>query len=559
MQKYNRASSDPLAAIRTRETAQGVKARADQVRNDAGGYVFATSDADAIHRFLTIGTTGGTFYASESTLTERNAELVLSWARDPGLAVQLVNRAVMVSEAGRAPSNSPALFALAAVAGLGPFDVARQHALHALPRVARTGSHLFTFAGYLEQFRGWGRGARKAVASWYLDRDAEALGYQLAKYRQRDGWTHRDLLRLSHPKAEHGSATAEALRWAVGKSSAVDLGDGLVTMPYALPEAIQAYEAAQRIATPDGWVSLIAYGGRLSWEMFPDAALTSPEVWRALIEAGRVPAGAMLRQLPRLTRLGVLDGSTRTIVIGTLTNPEVLRRARLHPVNVLVAARTYASGQGTGSTWTPVRQITDALDQAFYAAYGAVEPAGKRTLVALDVSGSMGVQIGGKPITAREFAAAMALVLVSTEPSCDVVGFTSGGRSRGWGYHGANPVSSLDISPRRRLDDVLSYTAGLDFGATDCALPITDALTRGASYDTFVVITDSETWAGPVHVHQALAQYRAQLVSDARLITVATTATSWTINDPADPLGLDVAGFDAAIPTLITDFSAGRL
>jgi 60 kDa SS-A/Ro ribonucleoprotein len=549
--------NDPLGLITTRRTPQLERATPAQVRNDAGGYVFDVGDDAAIHRFLTLGTTGGTYYTGQAELTKAAAGPVLGAAQTRGR--WLVDQLTAVSIAGRAPSNSPALFALAAVAGLGDQD-ARSYALATLPGIARTGSHLFTFAGYLEQFRGWGRGARKALGAWYLEKTPDALSYQLAKYRQRDGWTHRDLLRLAHPQPPADNpAMAATLQWAAGKAP-VDLGNGLTAQPYDLPGPLQSFEQAQRITSAPEWVELIESGAGLSWEMFPDAALTEPSVWRALIERGRVPAGAMLRQLPRLTRLGVLDGTTREIVTATLTNPEVLRRARLHPVNVLVAARTYASGQGKGSAWTPVRQITDALDQAFYAAYGSVEPAGKRTLVALDVSGSMGIEIGGKPLTSREFAAAMALVLVSTEPSCDVVGFTSGARSAGWGSLRRNqPISPLDISPRRRLDDVLAYTAGLDFGGTDCALPVTDALKRRADYDTFVVITDSETWAGPVHVHQALAQYRAERVPDARFITVATTATRWTINDPADPLGLDVAGFDAAIPTLITDFSAGRL
>lgn len=38
----------------------------------------------------------------------------------------------------------------------------------------------------------------------------------------------------------------------------------------------------------------------------------------------------------------------------------------------------------------PSRQVVDALDAAFYASFGTVEPAGKSTMLALDVSGSMG-------------------------------------------------------------------------------------------------------------------------------------------------------------------------
>ena len=41
--------------------------------------------------------------------------------------------------------------------------------------------------------------------------------------------------------------------------------------------------------------------------------------------------------------------------------------------------------------WNPVREVVDALDAAFYTAFGNVEPTGKRLLLALDVSGSMDV------------------------------------------------------------------------------------------------------------------------------------------------------------------------
>jgi 60 kDa SS-A/Ro ribonucleoprotein len=48
--------------------------------------------------------------------------------------------------------------------------VTRALALEALPRVARTGTHLFHFLQFVGGFRGWGRGVRRAVAAWYTDR-----------------------------------------------------------------------------------------------------------------------------------------------------------------------------------------------------------------------------------------------------------------------------------------------------------------------------------------------------------------------------------------------------
>ena len=55
-------------------------------------------------------------------------------------------------------------------------------------------------------------GARSA--RWYAAQPADALAYQAVKYRQREGVTHRDLLRLAHPAArgQRGQPDARASR-----------------------------------------------------------------------------------------------------------------------------------------------------------------------------------------------------------------------------------------------------------------------------------------------------------------------------------------------------------
>ena len=101
-------------------------------------------------------------------------------------------------------------------------------------------------------------------------------------------------------------------------------------------------------------------------------------------------------------------------------------------------------------------------------------------------------------------------------------------------------------------------TQGLDFGATDCALPMLDALEKKIPVDCFVILTDSETWAGPVHPAEALRKYRQEMGIPAKLVVVAMVSNGFTIADPADPADagmLDVVGFDSAAPALIADFA----
>lgn len=280
--------------------------------------------------------------------------------------------------------------------------------------------------------------------------------------------------------------------------------------------------------------------------------------------------GAMIRNLAVMTRVGVVApgsaGAAR--VLEALGDVECLRRARVHPLAVLLAQRTYVAGRGVRGRgeWTPVAQVVDALDAAFYATFGNVRPAGRRCLLALDVSGSMGsgYVAGSVGLTPRDASAAMALVTAATEPSHEIVGFFAGEDgvdfSQSAGFAGwRSGLTPLAISPRQRLDDVVQTVSGLPFGGTDCALPMLYAIEREREVDTFVIYTDSETWAGDVHPAQALREYREQSGIEARLVVVGMVSNGFSIADPEDPGMLDVVGFDTATPQVISGFAAGRI
>ncbi|QSM00077.1 Ro-like RNA binding protein [Gordonia phage Cashline] len=530
---------DILTTVSTKRTDQSERADPRQVQNNAGGFTFEVTPLARLRRFLILGTDGGTYYTSARELTKDNAAVVLDFARND--TETLVREAVAISQAGRAPKNNQALFALAAAASLGDDD-GRRFALDALPEVARTGTHLFQFATYVEQFRGWGRGLRRAVGGWYLKKPVDSLAFQAVKYRQREGWSHRDLLRLAHP------VTDDATRAGLFDYITHGTTDNV-------PRIVAGFEKAQ--AKPHKAAKYVTKYG-LSWEMLADESLNDPAVWEALLDRG-IPATALMRQLPRLTKLGLLPqmGGRTAEVAALLADPERLKKGRVHPLNVLVAQRTYASGHAArgDSTWTPSRPIVDALDAAFYAAFGAVEPSGKRHLLALDVSGSMTAPIAGMPISCREASAALALVTAATEPQHMAVGFTSEGGA--WNHTAA--LVELAISPRQRMDDVLQTISNLPFGRTDCALPILWALQTKTEVDVFSIYTDNETWAGRIHPHQALAQYRREVNPAAKMVVVGMTSTGFSIADPSDAGMLDVVGFDSATPQLLSGFARGDI
>lgn len=512
----------------------------DQVPNSAGGYAWAIDDWARLDRFLILSTEGGTYYVGEQKLTVQNAEAVLRCIKTDG--PRAVARIVEISEGGRAPKNDPALFTLAMAAGEGD-KATRKAALEALPRVARIGTHLFHFLEYSKAFRGWGKGLRTAVTHWYNDMPAKRLAYQVIKYRQRDGWTHRDALRLSHPVSrtvEHGQVFA----WIIRGADVLDHYQVSRDDPLSL---IVAFEKAQRTENEQEIISLVQ-DYALPWETLPTKWLKSPRVWEALLE--KMPVTATIRNLGRMTNIGLLAPMSEAActVAERLTNEDALRKARVHPVQVLAALITYQGGQGARGklSWQPVQEIVDALDAAFYLSFGNVRPTGKRLSLALDVSGSMGwSSIASVPgLTPRIGSAAMALVTAAVERRYYVTAFT-------------HKLVDVNVSPRQRLDDVVKRVSGLRFGRTNCALPMLEAAQRGLEVDAFVVYTDSETWVGDVHPVQALQAYRRKFGIPAKLIVCGMVSNGFTIADPDDGGMLDVVGFDTATPNLMSDFVTG--
>jgi 60 kDa SS-A/Ro ribonucleoprotein len=273
-----------------------------------------------------------------------------------------------------------------------------------------------------------------------------------------------------------------------------------------------------------------------------------------------MPLTALIRNLGVMSKVGLLSPGSDAMhtVIARLGDRDAIGRARIHPLAVLAALKTYAQGRGMKGqgSWTPVPRVVDALDGVFYLAFGNVPPTRKRIMLALDVSGSMGASVHGMPyLSCREASAAMALVTAAVEPNHRIVGFTAGPYpSMHPGY--STGLSPLAISPRQRLDDAVRSISNLKFGGTDCALPMVEALKHRWAVDTFVIYTDNETWAGTIHPAQALREYRERMGVAAKLVVVAMASNGFTIADPNDAGMLDVVGFDAATPNVISDFAS---
>jgi 60 kDa SS-A/Ro ribonucleoprotein len=523
--KENKMQSD-LNRMGTRATAQTEPIPGKtMVANSAGGYSYQADNWTQLRRFLILGTWGGSYYASQRELTRENLDIARACLNeDPARYLDIVEE---VHEGGMAPKMDPTLYLLALASAEGN-DYARFRVHMYLPTGLRTASQLFMFAMYVKTLRGWGRGLRRAVASWYEIHPDLAL--QVIKYRQRYGWSHRDMARVSHPKLT-GERQA-LLAWAVRDQ----VGDDL-------PEIVKSHIAAQAAQTSDELLAILNEQ-RLPWESIPTDMLRDRDVMRALIPT--MPVHALLRQLGRLTDLGLTDELERAL---RNVNLDTVKRARLHPLGLLAAINTYSKGRGERGqlSWSPSQGVLDRLDEILDMSYHAVRPTGKNLLIGLDVSGSMSwgniAGIGG--LTPRDAGAALVSMYLRTEPNRpQVMAFS-------------HQFEELDFGKKTRIDDVIRKTQGMRFGGTDCSLPMKYALKNGLYVDSFLVITDSETYFGDNHPSQLLQEYRRQVNPDAKLIVIGMVSNGFTIADPDDAGMLDIVGFDMGGLAVLEEFVRG--
>lgn len=524
-----------------------------QIQNSDGAYVYAVTDEVRLQRFLILGSEKGSYYASEQALTVENAKCIQRLIKTDGKKV--VDTVVEISQEGRAPKNDPAIFVLAMAAGLGDEET-RKYALSNLPKVARIGTHLFQFIKAVQGFRGWGRSLKKAVANWYQMKDVDSLIYQTMKYQQRDGFSNRDALRLSHPKAN------DDLRNMVYK---------LITKKEDREEIINKLREIQDPSI--GVQQLIAIEDlktanekeaaklikdlKLPREVVPTILLNNTTIWEALLVD--MPVTAMIRNLGKMTSIGLLKplSDESKLVTSRLMDVNLLRKGRVHPITLLNALRVYKTGHGDKGklSWSPVGQIVDALDESFYLSIGTLTPSLKRIMLSLDVSLSMTWKniAGVNGLTPRDASAAMALITAKSEPNYLVTAF-SGDRSK-YGVRECLGIEQIPISPKQRLDDVINYVSKLSANNTDCSLPMQYALDQGLKVDAFVVYTDSET--NCMHRPQPvklLKEYRRKTGIPAKLIVVGMVSNGFSVADKDDKNMCDLVGFDTQSPQIISSF-----
>ena len=218
----------------------------------------------------------------------------------------------------------------------------------------------------------------------------------------------------------------------------------------------------------------------LTWESTLSARGNTKEVWDELIASGKVGYMALLRNLRNIAK----SGADIKPVLETLSDPEQVRKSRQLPFRFYSAYKTL-SQEGL---LTPALHL--ALEKALTASIDNMELIPGRTLIAVDVSGSMSSPVSLKSaIKCCDIAALFGAMASRICEDATVCYF-----DREW-----NEYRGYRIAHYGKYESILDICKKNAFygGGTDLSLPMKFALKEDASvhikpFDRVIYFSDNE-------------------------------------------------------------------
>ncbi|XP_022533477.2 60 kDa SS-A/Ro ribonucleoprotein [Astyanax mexicanus] len=522
----------------------------EQGHFSSGGadHPWAVTESLRLRRFLCYGSESATYCTRERALGPEGA-LALMELVQGGRGCEVVEEVKRMCLEGKTVRPNPALFALA-VCSQNSDSKAKQAAFRALQELCSSPGQLFTFIQYKKELKDglccgmWGRGLRRAVSDWYNSQDALSLAHTVTRCKHRAGWSHQDLLRLSHLKPANDAIALISKYvtkgWKVVQEAYADKEKSEELMKVFL--YLEAVEKAKHSTDEQEVVHLIEEY-RLEREQILTTHLKSKEVWKALLK--EMSMSALMRHLGKMTADKVLmPGSPEVAAVcERIQDEQALTKAKTHPFSVLVASENYKRGHGKRGKlkWQPNRDIIQALDCAFAKCLSNVEPTGKRFMVGVDVSACLHSLALGSSVPSVAVAAAMSMVIARTEPESEVLIFSE------------EALVPCVISDDTSLIQVTAQLVQIQSVGTDCTLPIQWASENDKTVDVFIIFTNNETYA-TINPTEALRTYREKTGVFSKLIVCGMTSNGLSVADPDDRGMLDICGFDSRAVDVIHNF-----
>lgn len=493
---------------------QSVYAFADTV-NHANFPAFTRSLHEQYVQLLLTNTLGGTYYSSKKELVDGTHELnkrmlahdvtfmgkALVYARNEGfMRLQPIIGLVYLSTAEIPYSEFEKIFNQVI---LTPGD------LQDFVEIVRSGAIR----------KGLGRRIKKAVNQWLIG----ISEYHIIKYGSESAkFSLRDILRLTRPKVsdyayENDTPTIHAkFQYLLGNDADLSL----------LPQ-IALLEALKKSKGNEQEVIRLIHEGHLPHEVVTGIVQPTKGVWRAIQK--QMPTFALLRNLRTLHKHDALDAAA----FAERMNVDAIKKAKIFPFRIYMA---YRECFDLGMPKVAINALSLALDNS---AEG-LPRLPKRTVVALDVSGSMvrAMLSDNSSMSAIEVGAVFVGVLARTGSEAELLLFDT-------------VTKKIDINPNTPVLTTIEKLAGIKGGGTDLASPIEYVYNHKMDCDVFIGITDSEDWAGAGFL-RAWSEYRSKRNKNARAYLIQLTPNRALSAPPSDDSVVYIHGWNTEVLKFIS-------
>ncbi|XP_052789326.1 RNA-binding protein RO60-like isoform X2 [Mya arenaria] len=577
------------------------------------------SNEEKLIRFLKTGTERNFFLPGKNKSFRYLGNVVCTMMND-GEGQRVVECIKRVHADKLYHKREPLLFILAQSCHAGANDAVKKAAYDLVNEVCANPVDLFTWLKHIKicsQFtKGWGSGLRRTVNNWYNSRDPKQIAEFVTRYTHVERWSHKDVFRLSHIKPKNDGLAFIVKVVCKGLKTAKE-----ATPDPAPPVAklVAYFDAVEYVKhSTDGFAAAMKLEEyELHKEYVPMALLSSKEIWNSLLL--NMTVKDVMTSLPALGRRAYLtmpargtDGDPvvreiRHKVLTHLQDMESLESEQISPFFIYIAIRNYVrvfsdvkkhggkggkalkrehaatnedqqpqskkkkkkkgkkqdkgQGEGVNKEETDENKATEkakrnnpdiyeALHKAFRAAVEKNTPTtGKSYLLALKASSSefqKGIR-GTPSISAIEVMALMATILKKKESSVDLGFFTASLTQMKYPAEMENIIQDIGLMA------VPDLTL-----ACDPASPVTWALEKKRKYDVILVMSDGHETEGETSPGSSLVEYRQKMKLPNTKMVICGLASP-KLEFATEPGMLDIGGFDATVPKIISEFVTEKL
>ncbi|CAH1980455.1 unnamed protein product [Acanthoscelides obtectus] len=414
----------------------------------------------------------------------------------------------------------------------------------------------------------------KHVSKFYTQKTAQELAKSYTMRKSYHKWSHKDLMKVGHVKAD--TIVKQALmNYILYKNVSEDANQEAKTCIELMQKSEQLRSAKEpTVALP------IINELKATIHQVEPSLRKSADVWHAVLP--NMPLSEVLYILPKLYKLGFLKKETPTLsrINEALNSSDRVRASGIHPIEVFIHMKNFEKG---GKPLDPKlldhlvkeRNLTEAelaklktpneakcpivmgyLQKCMNLSCSNVQPCNKRFLITIDVTDKIDTPcLRNRNITGIEVAAAFAWFLLRVEKDVIVAVFKD------------KDIYVVHLDKKGHLNEHVSKLKEHKSKFLVLSSPIEWAMSQKKHIDVFINFIHHKDYysAIPKEVKEKMSKpvdtmhrFRKKFnLMQAKLINVCLSYPHMVTCD-GSPNILDVAGLDEGVPKVIEAFYRGN-